>query len=229
MIGKAPHLRDRRVLQVAKFLEFFFFPELEIAERFFLRRTVRRPPLVVVRVPLKTRFRGLAFLVRFAEPGFVFRPVVPVARVVPTCALAVVAPVLKAHPAEVVLALRTSHVHAAARFFNRALALRARLGVRQDPGKVFGFGAVFNEPLVHRGARHRAVRVFLAPPAKRKPTRALHVHGARRSAARVGASLGNDGALAPRRDAPNRFGVVIHEAAPTEGVVLFQHRGVGGF
>ena len=77
--------------------------------------------------------------------------------------------------------------------------------------------AVLHQPLAHGGAVHRPVRVLRARPAKRRAARATDVHFARRADARRG---GFDGALAPGRDAPFEFWVIVHERTPRERLKL---------
>ena len=115
----------------------------------------------------------------------------------------------------------TGHVHAAFVFSEGDLALGARLGVGEDPGKVLALGAVFYQPLVHGVARHGPVRLLLALPAERRAARAGDVGGVRRRAAGVGAPLADERAFTPRRNAPCHLGVVVHPGAPLEGFVFF--------
>lgn len=67
----------------------------------------------------------------------------PVAGVKAPCSLAVLTPGSLAEPAELVLALRARHVHAAVVLLDGALALGARLRVGHDPRQVFALRRVF--------------------------------------------------------------------------------------
>ena len=63
-------------------------------------------------------------------------------------ALAVLHPGGQAEPAELMLALRAGHVHAALVLLDRPSALGAGLGVCQDPVQVLTLRAVLDDPLL---------------------------------------------------------------------------------
>mmetsp|Transcript_2487 Transcript_2487/g.6457 ORF Transcript_2487/g.6457 Transcript_2487/m.6457 type:complete len:321 (-) Transcript_2487:277-1239(-) len=184
-----------------------------------------RVSLVVVHVSLERVLGVFTPLVFVVVVSLLPSDLIPVTRVVAPGTLPVVLPFAVAQPAELVLALRACHVHAALVLLDGSLALGARLGVCQDPVHVLRLRAVLHEPCLHSGAVHRPVPFLVAGEAEGAATVAGDVHG-------LGAAVSVMAVhcvLTARGGAPLEVRVGLHKAAQLVlielgALVLVQHR-----